>query len=185
VTAVPAGWYPDPSGQFETRYWDGTAWTHHTARPVNSPAAEAASSAPNQRIDHASAGATHNATTADRGARSAPVDRVTAPSRARPRRPASATVASGSDHTANRQASAVAARGFNRATSMRTTPRASPVRRHDPGRHASPTSTVTRCAMPSSSTKFSARLWHCDRQNADRSARHAQHDGHPIDVAHS
>ncbi|NBU96097.1 MAG: DUF2510 domain-containing protein, partial [Actinobacteria bacterium] len=45
MTAVPAGWYPDPSGQFETRYWDGTAWTHHTARPVNSPAAEAASSA--------------------------------------------------------------------------------------------------------------------------------------------
>ena len=110
MTAVPAGWYPDPSGQFETRYWDGTAWTHHTARPVNSPAAEAAFSAPNQRVDHASAGATHNATTADRGARSAPVDRVTAPSRARPRRPASATVASGSDHTANRQASAVAAR---------------------------------------------------------------------------
>ncbi|WP_314646722.1 DUF4041 domain-containing protein [uncultured Microbacterium sp.] len=27
-TAQP-GWHPDPSGQFEQRYWDGTAWTEH------------------------------------------------------------------------------------------------------------------------------------------------------------
>jgi hypothetical protein len=29
---VPAGWYPDPSGRFEQRYWDGTQWTEHVAR---------------------------------------------------------------------------------------------------------------------------------------------------------
>ena len=110
MTAVPAGWYPDPSGQFETRYWDGTAWTHHTARPVNSPAAEAASSAPNQRIDHASAGATHNATTADRGARSAPGDRGAASHRPRRRRPAATMVVSDSDRSADRETSSVAAR---------------------------------------------------------------------------
>jgi hypothetical protein len=26
-TTTPAGWYPDPSGQFGTRFWDGQAWT--------------------------------------------------------------------------------------------------------------------------------------------------------------
>ncbi len=26
----PPGWYPDPSGAGQ-RYWDGTAWTEHTA----------------------------------------------------------------------------------------------------------------------------------------------------------
>ncbi len=30
--AVPAGWYADPSGRFELRYWDGTQWTEHVAR---------------------------------------------------------------------------------------------------------------------------------------------------------
>ena len=25
----PAGWYPDPTRQFEQRYWDGAAWTEH------------------------------------------------------------------------------------------------------------------------------------------------------------
>jgi putative membrane protein len=29
--AIPAGWYPDPSGRYRSRYWDGTAWTDHTA----------------------------------------------------------------------------------------------------------------------------------------------------------
>jgi hypothetical protein len=32
VSVTPAGWYPDPSGRFEMRYWDGTAWTEHVAR---------------------------------------------------------------------------------------------------------------------------------------------------------
>jgi Protein of unknown function (DUF2510) len=30
--ATPAGWYPDPSGRFEMRYWDGATWTEHVAR---------------------------------------------------------------------------------------------------------------------------------------------------------
>lgn len=29
---VPAGWYSDPSGRFELRYWDGNEWTEHVAR---------------------------------------------------------------------------------------------------------------------------------------------------------
>ena len=32
VVTTPAGWYPDPSGRFELRYWNGTAWTEHVAR---------------------------------------------------------------------------------------------------------------------------------------------------------
>jgi hypothetical protein len=36
----PAGWYPDkgvgaPAGQ--QRYWDGSAWTEHTAAPTTAP----------------------------------------------------------------------------------------------------------------------------------------------------
>jgi hypothetical protein len=27
----PAGWYPDPHGQAELRYWDGNTWTEHTS----------------------------------------------------------------------------------------------------------------------------------------------------------
>ena len=30
--SVPAGWYIDPAGRFELRYWDGTAWTEHVSR---------------------------------------------------------------------------------------------------------------------------------------------------------
>lgn len=30
--AVPAGWYADPAGRFELRYWDGVAWTEHVSR---------------------------------------------------------------------------------------------------------------------------------------------------------
>lgn len=29
---VPAGWYADPSGRYELRYWDGAAWTEHVSR---------------------------------------------------------------------------------------------------------------------------------------------------------
>lgn len=29
---TPAGWYPDPLGRFDHRYWDGTAWTEHVSR---------------------------------------------------------------------------------------------------------------------------------------------------------
>lgn len=27
-----AGWYPDPLGRYDHRYWDGTRWTDHAAR---------------------------------------------------------------------------------------------------------------------------------------------------------
>lgn len=42
ATRVPAGWYPDPVETASTRmatlrrWWDGTAWTHHTA-PLQTP----------------------------------------------------------------------------------------------------------------------------------------------------
>ncbi len=29
--AVPANWYKDPSGRFELRYWNGSAWTEHVS----------------------------------------------------------------------------------------------------------------------------------------------------------
>jgi len=29
---VAAGWYPDPTGRFDHRYWDGSAWTDYAAR---------------------------------------------------------------------------------------------------------------------------------------------------------
>jgi uncharacterized protein YxjI len=29
--ALPADWYPDPSGRHEHRYWDGSRWTEHVA----------------------------------------------------------------------------------------------------------------------------------------------------------
>jgi len=31
-SAVPAGWYSDPSDRYELRYWDGSAWTEHVSR---------------------------------------------------------------------------------------------------------------------------------------------------------
>jgi hypothetical protein len=31
-STVPAGWYADPSGRYELRYWDGNAWTEHVSR---------------------------------------------------------------------------------------------------------------------------------------------------------
>ncbi len=27
--ATPAGWFPDPSGRHQRRYWDGISWTQH------------------------------------------------------------------------------------------------------------------------------------------------------------
>lgn len=32
VPHQPAGWYPDPSGRFEWRWWDGAAWGAHVSR---------------------------------------------------------------------------------------------------------------------------------------------------------
>lgn len=30
--AGPAGWFPDPTGRYTQRYWDGRSWTEHVAR---------------------------------------------------------------------------------------------------------------------------------------------------------
>ena len=32
TTADGPGWYADPSGRFDHRYWDGSAWTEHVSR---------------------------------------------------------------------------------------------------------------------------------------------------------
>ena len=41
----PAGWYADPAASGSVRYWNGTAWTEHTAphNPVPSPVSPVAS----------------------------------------------------------------------------------------------------------------------------------------------
>lgn len=45
-----AGWYPDPQGRFESRYWNGTAWTNHILHRgtpgTDAPGAGAAPGAP-------------------------------------------------------------------------------------------------------------------------------------------
>jgi len=40
MATPPAGWYADPSGTFEQRWWDGTRWTDHVinaGQPTSSP----------------------------------------------------------------------------------------------------------------------------------------------------
>ena len=32
MSTTAAGWFPDPSGRYEHRYWDGAAWTSHVSR---------------------------------------------------------------------------------------------------------------------------------------------------------
>lgn len=51
----PAGWHPDPSGQFEMRYWDGSQWTEHVAHqgqqgvsPLGPPPRHVQTSSPDQ-----------------------------------------------------------------------------------------------------------------------------------------
>lgn len=39
--AIPAGWYPDPRGTKQRRWWDGTSWTHALEAPPE-PVAPAA-----------------------------------------------------------------------------------------------------------------------------------------------
>jgi hypothetical protein len=43
--SIPAGWYPDPQGSSQRRWWNGSAWTH-ALEPVAEVSAPAASSAP-------------------------------------------------------------------------------------------------------------------------------------------
>ncbi len=31
MASASPGWLPDPTGRFDHRYWDGSAWTHHVA----------------------------------------------------------------------------------------------------------------------------------------------------------
>lgn len=35
MNSIPPGWYPDPSGEHQYRYWDGQGWTTRTAYPKN------------------------------------------------------------------------------------------------------------------------------------------------------
>ncbi|NBT30301.1 MAG: DUF2510 domain-containing protein [Gammaproteobacteria bacterium] len=35
MSSIPPGWYPDPSGEHQFRYWDGQGWTTRTAYPKN------------------------------------------------------------------------------------------------------------------------------------------------------
>lgn len=42
--ATPPGWYPDPSGAPQQRYWDGVSWSGHAVAPHH-----AAASAPANR----------------------------------------------------------------------------------------------------------------------------------------
>jgi Protein of unknown function (DUF2510)/Domain of unknown function (DUF4878) len=47
MSTPPANWYPDPRGEAELRYWDGSQWTEHThsgqpqAAPASPPPAQA------------------------------------------------------------------------------------------------------------------------------------------------
>ena len=34
-TAPPPGWYPDPSGEPQNKWWDGEQWTEHLQRPAS------------------------------------------------------------------------------------------------------------------------------------------------------
>jgi hypothetical protein len=52
-TPIPAGWYPDPAGSFQQRWWNGTSWTNDFAqyRPTlirSAPLAEAIQSGGDQ-----------------------------------------------------------------------------------------------------------------------------------------
>ncbi|WP_082544716.1 MULTISPECIES: DUF2510 domain-containing protein [unclassified Rhodococcus (in: high G+C Gram-positive bacteria)] len=35
--SIGAGWYPDPAGEAQHRWWDGTQWTSDTRSPDDRP----------------------------------------------------------------------------------------------------------------------------------------------------
>lgn len=43
VPPIPAGWYPDPAGGAQRRWWDGAQWTDHFETPYSTTAAAAQS----------------------------------------------------------------------------------------------------------------------------------------------
>lgn len=50
-TRIPAGWYPDPRGSKQRRWWDGSAWTHALeALPETAVAAPAYANLPGPRV---------------------------------------------------------------------------------------------------------------------------------------
>jgi hypothetical protein len=46
MTGTDQGWYPDPGGQADLRWWDGQAWTAHTRAHPSAPPVPAASAMP-------------------------------------------------------------------------------------------------------------------------------------------
>ncbi len=44
--SVAAGWYPDPAGSSNSRWWDGAQWTDHLQQPYSAAGAAAALRAP-------------------------------------------------------------------------------------------------------------------------------------------
>ncbi len=46
VPSTPAGWYPDPAGGAQRRWWDGMQWTDHFETPYSTAAAALPEKAP-------------------------------------------------------------------------------------------------------------------------------------------